>query len=211
MSKIKNCTKACGHIWEPNCPEFGYEYCVYCKEIRPMKSHKRWGLALVLAASAFIVLMPRFSEADMCAPVKAMSKEQVNTISYAYFTGYGEDLGMSMATIAWHESYAGRVIVGDRGKSFGAYHMLATTSMHVNNTKDSFDNYNREATKLLDLQYSSDQALKYLKELQGKTSTWKGMVTKWNTGSEYGSLNYYNEVKAKYKILNECKLYWLGN
>ncbi len=146
------------------------------------------------------------AKANSCAPIESLSRDQVRVLSYAYYTGAQEDLGLTMAAIAWHESYAGKIIVGDKGKSFGAYHVMATTSMWMNGTRDSFDNFNREATKLLDLQYGSGQALKYLVKMRDKTTTWKGMVTSYNGGS-----SYYYAVKPKLKLLDKCRLYWLGD
>lgn len=133
------------------------------------------------------------SEAVINSYVKQLenlTKEQKKIMLYSYRVGEPEDLGYSLAAIAWKESMFGKYMLNladGRLGSFGVYHILLEYAIARARIKDDW-NTSRLAERLMyDLDFSAKEAigeLKFWKNYFRKNKyQWKSMFAAYNAGT----------------------------
>lgn len=148
---------------------------------------------MTILAMLVLVVCAYGSESVINSYVKQLenlTKDQKRIMLYSYKVGEPEDLGYSLAAIAWKESMFGKYMMnladGKMG-SYGVYHILLEYSIARARIKDEWG-ISRHAEKLMyNLEFSANEALSELlfwrKHFAKYKSQWKSMFAAYNAGT----------------------------
>lgn len=137
---------------------------------------------------------------------------QINVMSISYFTGKQEDLGYTLAAIAWKESSFGRYTINfEDGKygSFGPHQIHLYLHVKALGLTSTWE-VSREAEKLINnIEYSSSVALKHLlywkNRSNNKENTYRNMLASYNGGNaglkNKAAKEYAEDVALRVKVL----------
>jgi hypothetical protein len=160
-----------------------------------------------------LLLCPRFVNAGQCDENK-FTAEQWAILYSAYEVGSKDDLGYTLASIAWQEGFVGNRIVrlapkdGDRG-SYSVMHIQLTTAMELLGMTNHWEAMADLAPYMIrDDVFAIKLAHKYLNKNRKQTKTWKELVRSYNGGiggvDKDSTLVYYESVRNKVNYLKSC-------
>lgn len=136
--------------------------------------------------------------------------EQEYLLHLAYVEGYHYDLGYTLASIVWQESFVGEHIIrinnrdGDLG-SYGVTHVQLSTAMYLLGYDNSWEARAELAPRLIkDDLYSIRLGLSYLRKHEGKG--WTGMIARYN-GRGQMAQRYAESVVEKVRVLEDCSFF----
>lgn len=159
---------------------------------------------------------------NKCVSINQFSEDQKEIIAYAYNYGKKYDLGYTLAAIAWHESCAGEYRMNFSDPSAGIYHALIPGVIRRYQML-SDNSFNRNVIGELlvrDDEFASKVAIDELMYWDKvRKGNWKDMIKSYNKGfswekssqSDKIAENYYENIKAKKKILEDYIPKYLSN
>lgn len=160
------------------------------------------------------LLILNAKENDPCQNIEKFSKDQLQTIRYAYHYGKKQNLGYTMAAIAWKESCAGLYRINFEDPSAGIYHAYLPNVIrrHYKQRNTPFRR-NVVAEKLIrEPEFASQIALEellYWKKI--RKGNWKEMIKSYNKGFSWEknklrnkmAESYYEDISKKIQILQQ--------
>ncbi|RDU70651.1 hypothetical protein [Helicobacter brantae] len=160
------------------------------------------------------LLILNANENDPCQNIEKFSKDQLQTIRYAYHYGKKDNLGYTMAAIAWKESCAGLYRINFEDPSAGIYHAYLPNVIrrHYKQRNTPFRR-NVVAEKLIrEPEFASQIALEellYWKKI--RKGNWKEMIKSYNKGFSWEknklrnkmAESYYEDISKKIQILQQ--------
>lgn len=159
---------------------------------------------MILLRIALLVLLLTISQnihAQQVCP--KFTPEQEELIHTAYYKGYSKDLGYTLASIVWQESFvANRIIkmnTNGSNNSFGITHIELSTAMWLLDVKSHLQARDEIFMRLVtDDDFALDLALMKLHTL--RKFSWRRMVGFYNgINSDYGE-----KIIAKVTMLRFC-------
>ncbi|EPU3828887.1 transglycosylase SLT domain-containing protein [Campylobacter coli] len=173
---------------------------------------KKLILLMVISVSTLLSNNELFSK--YYKDLTKLNIDQINIMSISYFTGKQNDLGHTLAAIAWKESDFGRYSInladGKYG-SFGPYQIHLHLHVKALGIKTTWSR-SREAERLInDVEYSSKVALEHLlywkERSKGNKSPYKNMIASYNAGNA-GLKNkvgkaYAEDVVIRVKVIEK--------
>ena len=173
---------------------------------------KKLILLMVISASTLLGNNDLFNK--YYKDLTKLNIDQINIMSTSYFTGKQNDLGHTLAAIAWKESDFGRYSInladGMYG-SFGPYQIHLHLHVKALGIKTTWS-ISREAERLInDIEYSSKVALDnllYWKERsKGNKSPYKSMLASYNAGNagieNIAGKAYAEDVAIRVKVIQK--------
>lgn len=162
---------------------------------------------LILGALLFI--SPLVS-AVTCDDIKDMTLEQHSSLRFAYGQGSYENLGYTLAAIAWKESFAGKWRVNYKTNDFGLYHVNIETAAKTLDIKNIYRKYELAQKLIFDDHLGSDLALSVLKHFASRG--YRQMLMSYNRGNKWlkdesqkiVAEKYANDIANRVKILQTC-------
>lgn len=145
-----------------------------------------------------------------CQKYDALSSEQKYRLEYSYHYGYPNDLGYTLAAIAWVESNAGIYKINLDTRDYGLHQINDRTIFNTLGVTDYWKKREIITKVITDDSLSAYLAMSVLLHFQKNTSSWKEMVMRYNIGNKKDKvslkrgLDYYNKVKDNVNILKTC-------
>lgn len=143
------------------------------------------------------------------------SDEQLSVIKRSYQLGASQDVGMSLAAIAWKESAAGKYLMNYLDPSFGTYHILLQTAASRTKTDGWFNKIELAQDLMFNLELGAAMATEellwwkaYFRRKKG-AADWRDVWAAYNGGFNYDSTQakaYSENIAEKIKWLGECVL-----
>lgn len=157
-------------------------------------------LTLLLLSTQAFALCPVLEAHDL-------SSHQIETLHKAYVLGEKQDMGYSLAAIAWKESSGGRYLINLQDPSSGVFHVTIDNALSYLKLKDTPFNRNRVAQMLInDFVLSSDLAmnnLQFWKNMYG--DNWIKIWASYNAGYNWkAGLHYSYDVAHKIELIKLC-------
>jgi hypothetical protein len=145
-----------------------------------------------------------------CNDIKNMTMKQKVVLYKAYYFGLEDDLGYSLAAIAWQESEAGKILVNAFDPSFGIYHTLLSSAA-VRESKQDATNYEKNiiAQELIDSQqFASKHAIAEMKYWLSKhNGNYMKAWASYNAGHKMeNGKSYASSISSKIGTLKKCLL-----
>lgn len=134
------------------------------------------------------------------------SKDQEKLMRLAYATGYPDDLGYTLASIAWKESFVGKYIIRDNVKdgnygSFGVTHVQLSTAMHMLGIKNSWQARQDLLPRMVtDDVFTLRLSLRYLK--QHSDLPYRQMVSRYNGRGEMAEKYAEDVINRVHRLIN---------
>lgn len=148
-----------------------------------------------------IVCFSSASQDDPCKNLQKFSKDQLDTIIYAYNYGKKHDFGYTMAAIAWKESCAGIYRINFSDPSAGIYHayLPGVIKRHYKKQDTPFRR-NAIAEKLIrDPEFASKIALEELLYWRKvRKNNWKEIIKSYNKGFSWEKSKGRNKMAEAY-------------
>lgn len=129
-----------------------------------------------------------------------LSKTEKAVIYKSFAEGYNDDLGYTLAAIAWHESKGGRWQISTDGKDFGVYHINIYWFLKEKGINDTLYNRATWSTRIItDYKMSRNYVINKLKKLLTRHKgnyflAWKGYN---------GSEDYAKKLLIKVQFLQK--------
>ena len=155
------------------------------------------------------------SKTTMCKNVMLLDDPQKAALRLAFTRGSPQDLGHTLAAIAWNESNAGRWRLNYHSNDFGLFHINIETAANTLGV----DNYYKKIELAEELIYNDDLgaelALSVLNHFEHRG--YRQMLKSYNEGNRWlrdsqsavKANKYADSVIAKMKELRSCERHWL--
>lgn len=142
---------------------------------------------------------------------KSFSNQEYKTMLQIMSYGIKDDLGYTLAAIAWKESMFGRwnlnLSDGKKG-SFGPFHILLEYSLRRNNVTNSWGESRLAEKHLYDLEFTTNEAISILKDFKSRENcNLRCAIASYNAGNKghtkQAGQNYANEIFARISYLKK--------
>lgn len=142
---------------------------------------------------------------------KSFSNEEYKIMLQIMSYGIKDDLGYTLAAIAWKESMFGRwnlnLSDGKKG-SFGPFHILLEYSLKRNSVTTNWGESRLAEKHLYDLEFTTNEAISILKDFKSRENcNLRCAVASYNAGNKgyvkQSGQNYANEIFARISYLKK--------
>lgn len=142
---------------------------------------------------------------------KSFSNEEYKTMLQIMSYGIKDDLGYTLAAIAWKESMFGRwnlnLSDGKKG-SFGPFHILLEYSLKRNSVTTNWGESRLAEKHLYDLEFTTNEAISILKDFKSRENcNLRCAIASYNAGNnghtKQAGQNYANEIFARISYLKK--------
>ncbi len=165
------------------------------------------GAGIALLVVALTLLIGNKAEASVmdCDSVSKLSDTQVYNVYKSYERGAKDDLGYTLAAIAWRESSLGKYRVNPTTSDYGLYHINFKTIKRI----DKLDYY-PAIQAAQEVVWDDDEGARYalttLKwNLNHFKSDWRKAIAMYNGGKKWREkASYAADIAIKVRILRTC-------
>jgi len=141
-----------------------------------------------------------------CKEVSKLSDKQVMNVYKSYQRGSEDDLGYTLAAIAWRESSLGKYRVNYRSNDYGVYGINLATIQRLEKTDKYYKTVEHIQETIFDDDKGAQYALRTLRwNLQYHKGDWRKAVMHYNKGNKWWlGQDYVNDISIKVRILRTC-------
>lgn len=161
---------------------------------------------LLLGASASFTV-----EAGNCSDWDNLSAEQQYRLEYSYSYGKPHGLGWTMASIALHESHAGKYKVNHLSRDYGLFQINEKNIFNILGVTSYWKKQEMLTKVIVDDTLSAYLALNILHHFQRvHNGDWRKMITSYNIGNKADQKSvrrgdsYYKKIVYNLNILKRC-------
>ncbi len=164
-------------------------------------------LGVVLGAIFMTLLLGR-AEAFVidCKELNNFNRSQVYNLYKSYERGVQDDLGYTLAAIAWRESSAGKYRVNYNSKDYGLYGISVHTIQRLEDT----NNYYKTVEHIQEVVHNDEKGAQYALEtlrwnLKYHQGNWRKAVMHYNAGNKWWlGKDYIKDISLKVQFLKTC-------